>query len=70
MRAWLHVILVGLTTGSIVVFGVACWHLLRGRNVELFRKAAELALIVAVPVTLLNLTVGSRFGIAVTSAQG
>jgi cytochrome bd ubiquinol oxidase subunit I len=70
VHALLHVILVGLTTASMVIFGVACWHLRRGRNVELFRKAAALALIVAVPVSFLNLTVGSRFGIAVTSAQG
>src|SRR5262245_15213733 len=69
LRAYLHVLLAGLTTGSLVVFGVACWHILRGRNVELFRKAASLALVVAVPVTALNLTVGSRFGEAVTSAQ-
>jgi cytochrome bd ubiquinol oxidase subunit I len=34
-----------------------------------FRRAAALALIVAVPVTLLNLTVGNRFGLAVTQAQ-
>ena len=37
---------------------------------SLFRRAAKLALIVAVPVTLLQLVVGSRFGEAVTSAQG
>ena len=54
LRAFLHTLLAGLTTGSLVVFGVACWHLLRGRNIELFRKAAMLALIVAVPVTLLQ----------------
>ena len=69
LRAYLHVLLVGLTTGSIVVLGISCWHLLRGRNVELFRRAAALALIVAVPATLINLTVGNRFGEAVTSAQ-
>jgi cytochrome bd ubiquinol oxidase subunit I len=70
LRAYLHVLLVGLTMGSIVMLGISCWHLLRGRNVELFRRAAKLALIVAVPITLLNLTVGNRFGEAVTSAQG
>ena len=70
LRAFLHTTLAGLTTASIVVLGIACWHMLRGRNVELFRKAAMLALIVAVPVTLVNLVAGSRFGIAVTDAQG
>ena len=67
--AYLHTILAGLIFGSIVMLGVACWHLLRARNVELFRRAAKLALIVAVPATLLQLSVGNRFGEAVTSQQ-
>jgi cytochrome bd ubiquinol oxidase subunit I len=70
LRAMFHTILAGLTTASIVVLGVACWHLLQRRNVEIFRRAAALALVVAVPVTFVNLTVGSRFGIVVTSQQG
>jgi cytochrome bd ubiquinol oxidase subunit I len=70
LRAYLHVLLVGLTTGSIVILGISCWHLLRGRNTDLFRRAAALALIVGTPVTLINLIVGNRFGEAVTSAQG
>jgi cytochrome d ubiquinol oxidase subunit I len=49
LRAWLHVILAGLIFGSMVMLGVACWHLLRGRNVALFHRAAKLALIVACP---------------------
>jgi cytochrome bd ubiquinol oxidase subunit I len=69
LRAYLHVILAGLIFGSLVMLGVCCWHFLRGRNVELYRRAAKLALIVAVPVTLLQLIVGNRFGEAVTSAQ-
>jgi cytochrome d ubiquinol oxidase subunit I len=70
IRAWVHVILAGLIFGSIVMLGVSCWHLLRGRNAEVFRRAAALALIVAVPATLLQLIVGNRFGETVTSAQG
>ena len=69
LYAFTHTMLVALTTGSLVVLGIACWHLARGRNVELFRRAAALALIVAVPVTALNLVVGSRFGLATTDYQ-
>ncbi len=69
LRAYLHTILAGLIFGSIVMLGVCCWHFLRGHEVDLFLKAAKLALIVAVPVTLLQLVVGNRFGAAVTSAQ-
>ena len=61
--AYIHVILVGLTTG------VACWHLVRNRNHELFRRAAKLALIVGVPVSAVNLGVGSQMGVVVTDYQ-
>jgi cytochrome d ubiquinol oxidase subunit I len=67
--AFLHVILVGLTTAAVVVFGVACWHFLRGRNVEVFRHAAKLALIVLVPVSAVNLALGSHLGVVVTDYQ-
>ncbi|HEY7692136.1 MAG TPA: cytochrome ubiquinol oxidase subunit I [Gaiellaceae bacterium] len=69
LRAYVHTMLAGLIFGSIVMLGVCCWHFLRGHEVGLFRKAAMLALIVAVPATLLQLVVGNRFGAAVTSAQ-
>jgi cytochrome d ubiquinol oxidase subunit I len=70
LRAYVHVLLAGLIFGSTVVLGVSCWHLLRARNAELFRRAAALALVVAVPATFLQLLVGNRFGETVTSAQG
>jgi cytochrome d ubiquinol oxidase subunit I len=70
LRAYVHVILAGLIFGSTVVLGVCCWHFLRGNQTDLFLKAAKVALIVAVPITLLQLVVGNRFGAAVTSAQG
>src|SRR6476620_10578321 len=70
LRAYVHTMLAGLIFGSIVMLGICCWQFLRGRDGDLFLKAAKLALIVALPVTLLQLVVGNRFGEAVTSAQG
>jgi cytochrome d ubiquinol oxidase subunit I len=67
--AYIHVVLVGLTTGATVIFGVACWHLVRGRNQELFRRAAKLALIVGVPISFVNLGVGSHLGVVITDYQ-
>ncbi len=67
--AFAHVILVGLTVAATLVFGVACWHLVRGRNQELFKAAAKLALIVLVPVSALNLALGSHLGVVVTDYQ-
>lgn len=64
-----HTILAGLTAASVVVLGVSCWHLLRGRNQELFMRAAKLALIVLVPVSAFNLWFGSNFGIVTTEDQ-
>jgi cytochrome bd ubiquinol oxidase subunit I len=69
IAAYTHVLLVGLTTAAVLIFGVACWHLVRGRNVELFRPAVKLALIVGVPVSALNLAVGSHLGVVVTDYQ-
>ena len=51
------------------MLGVACWHLLRGRNVDVFRSAAKLAIVVALPVTFVQLGVGSEFGVAATDVQ-
>jgi cytochrome d ubiquinol oxidase subunit I len=69
LRAYVHTMLAGLIFGSMVMLGICCWHFLRGSDVELYRRAAKLALIVAVPATLLQLVVGNRFGEAVTSQQ-
>jgi cytochrome bd ubiquinol oxidase subunit I len=64
-----HTMLVGLTTGAVVIFGVSCWHLLRGHDAPIFQRAAKLALIVLVPVSAFNLWFGSNFGIVTTELQ-
>jgi cytochrome d ubiquinol oxidase subunit I len=67
--AYGHVIMVGLTTACAVIFGVACWHLLRGRNQGLFLPAAKLALIVGIPISVFNLWWGSHLGEVITDYQ-
>jgi cytochrome d ubiquinol oxidase subunit I len=64
-----HAILAGLTAASVVVLGISCWHLARGRNHDLFIRGAKLALVVALPVSAANLWVGSHFGIYTTETQ-
>jgi cytochrome bd ubiquinol oxidase subunit I len=64
-----HTIFAGLTTGAVVVLGVCCWQLARGRSPEAFKRAAKLALIVLVPVACVNMWFGSHFGILVAQLQ-
>src|SRR6266498_1290588 len=69
LYAFGHTIFAGLTAGAAVVFGVACWHLLRWRNLDVMQRAAKVALIFLVPVASINLWFGSHFGILVTELQ-
>jgi cytochrome d ubiquinol oxidase subunit I len=62
LRAYLHVVLAGLITGSIVIFGICCWHFLRRRNIDLFRKAAKLTIILLIPLTAFQLYVSNSSG--------
>jgi cytochrome d ubiquinol oxidase subunit I len=41
-----HTIAAALATGGMFVLGISAWHLLRGRDTELFRRSATTALVV------------------------
>ena len=58
--AYVHVILAGCLTGGFVVLGVSAWHLRRGRNVDVFRAAAKLAILARDPVERDPALVGER----------
>ena len=67
--AYVHVILAGCLTGGFVVLGVAAWHLRKGRNSDVFRSAAKLAIVLLIPLTAFQLYWGNAFGIQTTNAQ-
>jgi cytochrome d ubiquinol oxidase subunit I len=64
-----HTLLASLMVASFLLLGVACWHILKGRNVDLFRPVVKLSLYIAIPISTLTLLVGSEFGVALTGPQ-
>jgi cytochrome bd ubiquinol oxidase subunit I len=67
--AYVHVILAGCLTGGFVVLGVAAWHLRKGRNVDAFRAAAKVAILLMIPLAAVQIWWGNAFGIQTTNAQ-
>jgi cytochrome d ubiquinol oxidase subunit I len=56
------VILASLVTGSLVMLAVSAWHLRKQREVEAFRHAARISVIVLLPAILLQMFVGNKLG--------
>ncbi len=66
---YVHVIMAALITGSLVMLAVSAWFLAKGREVEAFRHTASLALVVLIPMIVLQLFVGSELGVIETKYQ-
>jgi cytochrome d ubiquinol oxidase subunit I len=64
-----HTILAAFVTASSVLLAIACWHLRRGREPEVFRRAAVLGLVVLFPATGLALMTGARLAVTMTELQ-
>ena len=47
-----HTVLAALTTAGLFVLGVAAWHLLRGRDVDIFRPSATVALVITLVASI------------------
>ncbi len=60
---YVHVVLAGLITGSLVMLSVSAWYLLKGRETEAFGHTASLSLAVLLPSILLTMFVGSELGV-------
>src|SRR5262245_1136174 len=62
LYAFPHVVFGALITGGALVLGISCYHLLRGKNVEIARMCAKTALVVTFVGTILAGAVGDQLG--------
>ena len=64
-----HVLFGSLLTGSVLVLAVAAWHLLRGRDVELFAPVARLSLKIGLVAAICAATFGHFQGVLALRQQ-
>ena len=64
-----HVVTGALLTGSVVVLAIAAWHLLRGRDVELFQPVAAMAVKIGVVMAIAAATFGHFQGVLALKQQ-
>jgi cytochrome bd ubiquinol oxidase subunit I len=53
-----HVVVGAMVTGGFFVLGISAWHLVAGKNVELFSRAARIGLIVTAVSSIATATTG------------
>lgn len=64
-----HVVLASFLTGALFMLGVCGIQILRGQDVELFRRITRLAVVWVAITSLLTMVVGDRLGDVVTQTQ-
>jgi cytochrome d ubiquinol oxidase subunit I len=67
--AFPHTVLASFVIASTLVLSVSAWHLRRSRNVDAYRRAAAMALIVLFPASGLALFTGARTAVTITQVQ-
>ena len=67
--AFVHTILGALITGAAVVCAISAWHILRGNETEIFRRALKVAIPVVAVASLATAAVGHFNGVLMTEQQ-
>jgi cytochrome bd ubiquinol oxidase subunit I len=62
LLAFPHTVLGAAATGGALVLGISCYQLLRGKNVELARRCARMALVMTLGAALTASVVGDQLG--------
>jgi cytochrome d ubiquinol oxidase subunit I len=69
LHAFPHTVLGALVTGGSLILGVSCYHLLRGKEVELAGRCARIALVVTAAAAITTAGVGPSMGILLEDQQ-
>ncbi|HLN15422.1 MAG TPA: cytochrome ubiquinol oxidase subunit I [Acidimicrobiales bacterium] len=60
---YVHVVLASIVTGCLLMLAVSAWHIYRKSSVDAFKKTAHFAILLLIPVMLVQMFVGSELGV-------
>ncbi len=66
---YVHSVNAALTTGAFFVLGIAAWYLLRRRHLQIARRSAKIALVLAFVSSLAQLYIGDMHAVQVARTQ-
>jgi cytochrome d ubiquinol oxidase subunit I len=66
---FIHTVVAGWITGSLLVAGISAWYLLKNRHVEYAKMLLRIALIIFIPTAILQLFTGHAHSVQVARTQ-
>lgn len=66
---FIHTVIAGWITGSLLVAGISAWYLLKNRHMEYAKTLLRIALIIFIPTAILQLFTGHAHSVQVAKTQ-
>jgi cytochrome d ubiquinol oxidase subunit I len=66
---FIHTVIAGWITGSLLVAGISAWYLLKNRHIEYAKTLLRIALIIFIPTAMLQLFTGHGHSVQVAKTQ-
>lgn len=66
---FIHTVIAGWITGSLLVAGISAWYLLKNRHIEYAKTLLRIALIIFIPTTIIQLFTGHAHSVQVAKTQ-
>jgi len=66
---FIHTVIAGWITGSLLVAGISAWYLLKNRHIEYAKTLLSIALIIFIPTAIIQLFTGHAHSVQVAKTQ-